>query len=226
MPASILERTSSARRGFLRTKSPTGRPMTSSIHVDVPSGRRRSSSHASALARCDILLPPHVQRFTCEWSRCNKYLQVSVARRVVALQDHCARVIQHQLRLVELDWIGIVARDSEHCGGIRTGLPITLHFGMRPRRRFARTLQTVVLDATCDEGRTIVRREEGLYECRLARSCRPGDVNECSLDHIPNSRPSTLLTNPPGPSAEMICRIPARTSATLPFCSAAVIVLE
>src|SRR6266542_4833532 len=154
MPASILERTSSARRGFLRTKSPTGRPMTSCIHVDIPSGRRRSSSLPSALAVATPRHPGAAARTAsfCEWSRCNKYLQVGVARGVVTLQDHCARVIQHQLRLVELDWIGIVARKSERCGGIRTGLPITLHFGMSPRRRFARTSQTVVPYATCDEG--------------------------------------------------------------------------
>ena len=119
-----------------------------------------------------------------------------------------------------------MARKSERCGGIRTGLPITLHFGMSPRRRFARTSQTVVPYATCDEGRTIVRREEGLYECRLARSGRPGDVNECSLDHPSTCFARALVTNPPGASTAMIWRIRSRTSGTLPLCSAAVIVLE
>src|SRR6266568_3021343 len=38
IPASILERTSSARRGLLRTKSPTDMPMISSIHAAIPSG--------------------------------------------------------------------------------------------------------------------------------------------------------------------------------------------
>jgi hypothetical protein len=62
---------------ILADKSPTGRPMTSSIHVDIPSGRRRSSSHASALARCDAA------------TSCCRRMSGLSASRVMPSNKHC-----------------------------------------------------------------------------------------------------------------------------------------
>src|SRR5579871_3547140 len=76
------------------------------------------------------------------------------------------------------------------------------------------------------DDRRVASRQQSLDEGSLATAIWPLHINQCALDHGLTYCARTARTNPPGPSAAMICRIRSRTWGTLPFCSAAAMVLE
>ena len=152
----------------------------------------------------------------------DEHREIDVVDGAVPFDEHDLRVVLHERAREERIHARLIESVERH--GARTCLAVATKLGVGFRRRLLLLAQLRVSLCTNADGERDLGVEQPLDEGCLTGAHWARYVNQRTLPHSPSSLPSTSVTKrSPAPAAATSFRTRSRTSAALPWRSAATV---